>query len=69
VRITGIGGDRTAGNGGWQNVARQGKPVGLNPVDAAGREQDGRDADAHPVSPGGAQQKTVSQSRRLEPAQ
>jgi hypothetical protein len=34
---------------------------------AAG-EHDGRDADAHPVFPGGTQQKTLGRSRRLEPA-
>jgi hypothetical protein len=42
--------------------------VRLNPVDTAGREHDGSDADAEPIFPGGAQQKTRGRRRRLEPA-
>jgi hypothetical protein len=41
--------------------------VRLNPVDTAGGEQNGSDAEAQTVFPGGAQQ-TRGRSRRLEPA-
>jgi hypothetical protein len=42
--------------------------VPLNAVGPAGREHNGSDADAQPVFPGGAQQKTRGRRRRLEPA-
>src|SRR2546430_13356614 len=66
--IVGIGGDAAAGHGGWQHAGRHGTAVRLSPVDTAGGEHDGRDADAHPRFPGGAQQKTRGRSRQLEPA-
>ena len=53
---------------GWQHAGRQDMAVRLSPVDTAGGEHDGSDADAHPVFPGGAQQKTRGRSRQLEPA-
>src|SRR6266550_4422549 len=68
VRIADIGGDLTAGDRGRLNRIRQGTTIGRHPVDAAGREHDGSDANAQPVFPGGAQQNTRGRSRQLEPA-
>ena len=67
-RIVEIGGDGATGHGGWQHAGRQRMAVRLHPVDTAGGEHDGSDADGHPVFPGGAQQKTRGRSRQLEPA-
>src|SRR5205807_2171422 len=57
-RIVEIGGDGATGHGGWQHAGRQRMAVRRHPVDTAGGEHDGSDADGHPVFPGGAQQTT-----------
>jgi hypothetical protein len=68
VRIGCVGGDLAARDVRRQDIARQGMTVRLNALDTTRREHDGSDADAEPIFPGGAQQKTGGRRRRLEPA-
>ena len=63
VRVTRVGRDVPAKDGGWQDTVGQHVRGRLNPIDTAGCQQHGSDADAQPVFPGVAQEKTGGRNR------